>query len=148
MSFDILELPQAQLTLEYEPAGDCLIYLGPTNADGYGYLTVNGKREFAHRLVFAEFNGSIPNKKRVLHSCEHRGCIEKSHLHLSTPKVNPAGFRRRSVCKFGHALTDDNIIQTQAGRVCKKCRTEYKAAWYRRKRAENIIASIRSDSNE
>lgn len=142
MSFQTLELPEAQLALEYEPVGDCKLYLGPADANGYGYCTVSGKRESVHRRVYAEFNGAIPKGKRVLHSCENRGCIEKSHLHLSVPKHNPAGYRRRSKCKNGHELTPDNILQTQPGRVCKKCNKEYKHKWYQRKRAQSITDKL------
>ena len=153
MSFDVLELPEAQLTLEYEPVADCKLYLGPTDANGYGYTTVNGTREFVHRLVFAEFNGAIPRGKRVLHSCENRGCVEKSHLHLSVPKSYVSSPRKRgrknkTHCNRGHALVDPNLYYTKVGKRCRQCQLDYKNARNARQREEKINVKLVSDSNE
>lgn len=56
--------------------------------NGYGSLSVNGRKEYAHRLMWQEKHGPIPACMYVLHKCDNRLCCNVEHLFLGTAKDN------------------------------------------------------------
>lgn len=75
--------------------GDCLVWLGATNDDGYGVYTArltNGQRRtyYAHRLRFAIEVGEIPEGKELSHACHVRRCGNPEHLAPKTHAENMA----------------------------------------------------------
>ena len=130
---------------------ECWIWQGVKNPDNYGYMRQcnmkNGKIEsyitiFVHRLSYYLAYGEISNGSVIDHichnpklcdggiECEHRCCINPSHLKLSTPLEN----RVRSVmtnsftgmCRNGiHPWIDENIKTWSNGKtVCLPCHQE------------------------
>lgn len=55
---------------------------------GYAIITLDGKRQLAHRVVYARHHGPIPADKVIDHTCGNRGCINIAHLRLVTTKQN------------------------------------------------------------
>lgn len=68
--------------------GDCLIWNGYVNPDGYGKVRRNGVCERAHRALWKELKGEIPDKYVIMHSCDNRSCVNINHLSLGTQKQN------------------------------------------------------------
>lgn len=60
---------------------------GRTEA-GYGFMSVNGKCEYAHRISYTIHFGEIPNGMSVDHKCHNRGCVNPDHLRLATDALN------------------------------------------------------------
>ena len=67
-----------------EVDGDCVIYNGPRDPDGYGRF--RGKA--AHRWAYATYVGEIPEGLSVLHSCDNPPCVNPAHLRVGTQQDN------------------------------------------------------------
>lgn len=55
---------------------------------GYGFITVDGVHDRAHRAAWEQEYGPIPEGKVVDHLCHRRSCIRLSHLRLATRQEN------------------------------------------------------------
>lgn len=76
--------------LEFEPDDNgCFIVTSHrANQDGYSNLYRNKKHIRAHRLVFEECFGTIPEGLVIRHKCDNPRCINPEHLELGTNKEN------------------------------------------------------------
>lgn len=139
--------------------GACWLWTGTRTQDGYGQFGHNpsatSKRVLvgAHRYVYEQFVGPIPDGFQVDHichniaaeaglchggdSCVHRACCNPAHLEAVSGKTNAlrslgvtAVNARKTHCARGHEFTPENTHITQAGgRVCQTCRRAYNAKY-------------------
>ena len=58
------------------------------NRDGYGTLTIDGRRQLAHRAVFLQTRGEVPEGRQVNHLCNRPYCVQPSHLYAGTNQDN------------------------------------------------------------
>ena len=122
--------------------GDCIVWTGGTNSNGYGRLTVNGRRMLAHRYAWERENGPVPDGLELDHLCRNRPCVNLAHLEPVTHRENVlrgeapcAQVVRTDVCKRGHAYDDENThLGPDGKRYCRKCRA-LRARRYRREAA-------------
>lgn len=70
------------------PMGECWVWVGRSNRNGYGRLRVDGVEEAAHRLVYKTFVGPIPDGMLLDHRCRTRCCVNPSHLEPVSHSVN------------------------------------------------------------
>lgn len=111
----------------------CDIWTGSVGSHGYGQITVggrSGKNLLAHRLVWMQDNGPIPDGMYVCHTCDQPLCINIDHLFLGSPSDNAqdmAAKRRhakqqRTHCAKGHPYTPENTYRYPDGRRwCRIC---------------------------
>lgn len=66
----------------------CWEYYGPAPDGRYGTVKYQGKRQYAHRVVFKLMKGKIPDGLLVLHTCDNPKCINPDHLFVGTHKDN------------------------------------------------------------
>jgi 23S rRNA G2445 N2-methylase RlmL len=68
--------------------GDCLLFTGYCDPNGYGQMSYQGKPHNVHRLHWILVNRSIANGLRVLHKCDRPSCVNLDHLFLGTQQDN------------------------------------------------------------
>lgn len=71
-----------------EVRGDCLVWTGTTDPNGYARISVSGRRVFAHRYAWEQANGPIPDGMYLDHECWNPSCCRPEHLRLATPGEN------------------------------------------------------------
>jgi hypothetical protein len=72
---------------------ECLFWPFGKNRDGYGQLTIDGKKVGAHRYICELAHGAPPTTEhQSAHSCGKgdEGCISQVHLSWKTPIENKA----------------------------------------------------------
>lgn len=71
-----------------EPQGECVVWTGPDNAQGYGVITVKGERKYAHVFAWERENGAVPEGHEIDHMCRRTRCVKISHLRIATHAQN------------------------------------------------------------
>ena len=85
---------------------DCWEWQGPRNHHGYGELRSRRTgRERAHRVVYEQVYGPIPEGQLVLHKCDNPPCVRPDHLFLGTQADN----MRDMTVKGRRAPTPKNV---------------------------------------
>ena len=66
----------------------CWLWLGELNRNGYGRLSVGGRRAMAHRLAYELLVGPIAPGLVLDHLCRVRCCCNPAHLEPVTVREN------------------------------------------------------------
>lgn len=114
----------------------CWEWQAALDRDGYGCFRFSHKQgtaSWGKAYVFAyeHFKEKVPNGKQLDHECRNRCCVNPDHLRVVTLIENvmagqspPAKNARKTHCKHGHPLSDDNLyVQPSTGyRYCRTCK--------------------------
>lgn len=77
---------------------ECWVWQGPHSGTGrgggYPRMKLDGQTVAVHRVVFTHFNGYVPGKKQIDHTCRNRMCVNPDHLEMVTHREN----QRRRDC--------------------------------------------------
>lgn len=122
---------------------DCIIWHLSGRSSGYGYFYRRGKR-YAHRHVWEECFGPIPDGQHLHHDCGERACVNPGHLRLVTRKehnqIHDASQwivgQRRTIthCPCGHPYDKKNTIISRGRRYCRTCgNRRSRKRYYKRK---------------
>lgn len=101
--FTHYKTPEEAFAARTEWQGDCLVWTGGTNRNGYGTLKVGHGPVLAHRYAYAKALGEIPEGLILDHKCQNPPCCNPEHLRLATHKQNGenlVGARPNSVSGF------------------------------------------------
>ena len=70
--------------------------------DGYGRVTVNGRRHYIHRVSYETYVGPIPDGLVIDHECHNRGCWNQAHLRVVTRAQNNQHRQQNSTNASGY----------------------------------------------
>ncbi len=118
--------------------GECWVWQGAVNKEGYARIRVRGHRTkwAIHRASYEVFRGPIPDALTIDHLCRNPSCINPAHLEPVTMEVNiRRGFgigmvnQAKTACHNGHPYVDGSYIvehlgNGKIGRRCVICRRE------------------------
>jgi len=110
----------------------CTPWTGRINEYGYGTWGV----KLAHRVLWAEQHGPIPDGLTIDHMCHdpevcnlgnkcpHRRCVNVDHMSLVTAAENRnrRHYHARTHCPRGHAYEGDNVLVYSGRTHCATCR--------------------------
>lgn len=101
--------------------GDCWSRLGGKNSKGYAVFTLSNGRWYAHRFIWEQLVGPIPEGQTIDHLCRNKPCVNPDHMEVVSPVVNwrrsPHVNARKQFCKNGHPL----VRLGNGRRGCPKC---------------------------
>ena len=105
--------------------GECTLWTGGMDRDGYGRFFFRKKSRRAHRVAYWNEVGDIPAGMVVDHTCRNRACVEPRHLRLLTARENAltnsssvaALNRLKTACPEGHPYDR----QYGGQRYCSTC---------------------------
>lgn len=108
--------------------GDCHLWQGPLDKDGYGtfYLRRNNRR--AHRVAWFNQHGEVGDGLVINHTCRNRSCVNPQHLQRVTAAENAlkdSSSRayvnsQKTHCPRGHAY-DGYYLSKITGRTQRTC---------------------------
>ncbi len=131
----ITEKELTRFNARWKLEGNCHIWQGYLDKDGYGSFYFRKKLRRAHRVAYFMVVGDIPKGMVVDHICNNRPCVNPSHLRLLTPKANsldsrsiPAQNARKTHCPKGHPY--DRFYGQRYCSICEAAKTKrLRAKW-------------------
>lgn len=115
----------------------------PHPTTGYAIIEIRGRQVEAHRPIYKELIGPIPDDLELDHLCRQRACVNPWHMEPVTHRVNAlrgygvgALAARKRECRKGHPFNPENTyIHPRGQRVCRTCQVEANRRGRRRGRA-------------
>ena len=122
----------------------CWPWVGAKLWNGYGTISIKGKKQTAHRHLYEQIYGPVDAGLEIDHLCRNRLCVNPFHLEPVTPSENvcrsPKVIAARAAisCKRGHLFTPENtkLAGPWLSRVCKVCEQESRRRYQMRKKGD------------
>lgn len=101
-----------------EKTDSCWLWRGGLGASGYGKY----KGRQAHRVIYEELVGPIPDGLQLDHLCRVLICVNPAHVEPVTDLENKRRrFALQTHCKRGHEFTEANTYTGCGARQCRTC---------------------------
>lgn len=98
--------------------GDCWVWTGARDKDGYGVIHGPGRKFLkSHRVAFELVHG--PTKLHVLHHCDNPPCCRPRHLFKGTQRANMADMLRkgRKAIQYGEDASRAKLTWEQVKEI-------------------------------
>lgn len=133
--------------LTQEDENGCWNWISCVGKNGYGVYSIQGKRQYTHRLAY-EFSGQKLDSDLCLdHLCRNRKCCNPEHLEQVTQAVNTNRgdgvnyqYKPKDYCSKGHKYSEVGFYKwnNRPGKVCKICEYERTKTKRARKKLKNV----------
>lgn len=137
-----------------DTSGDCWLWTAAIIRGGYGLFAFPEKNRTAHRGLWDNIMGAVPDGFELDHLCRVPKCVRLDHLEIvphlenmrrSQPFRDNYGFAAENAakqfCKEGHEYTPENTYRMKSrptARYCRACHHARSAEYSQRKRAARI----------
>jgi hypothetical protein len=114
---DPARTPEQRFEAKVDRSGDCHLWIGSKNSDGYGNFYLDDKLEKAHRYAYRLANGDFDESLFVCHACDNPSCVNPDHLFLGDQTRNMQDMiskgRQNSTAgsKNGRAKLDEDDVR-------------------------------------
>lgn len=111
-------------------SGECWLWTGRLDVDGYGRITIKKRPARAHRAAYETFVGPIPEGMEIDHLCRVRHCVRPDHLEAVTHRVNvtrsveATGMIANRIVGATSCTHDRDAADLASGKRCRACRRE------------------------
>lgn len=142
---------EARLWSKIDRQGDHWMWQGKPNSGGYGRFWVDGRLDYAHRVVYRHLVGPIHEHVQLDHTCRVHLCVRPEHLDPVTSRVNilrgigpAATHHQQTQCVNGHPFDEENtywrLDRANPSRICRRCRRDNLRRFYVRRRESALNA--------
>lgn len=80
-----------------DPITECWNWNLGVSTRGYGVIHRDGRQHLAHRWIFAQHNGPIPEEHEIHHTCRNTRCVNPEHLQALPPLAHKRTAPQRKV---------------------------------------------------
>lgn len=101
---------------------------------GYGLLSVNGRRLYAHRISAAMHFGMFDQRMFVCHACDNPACVRPSHLFLGDARSNALDRNKKGRAWYSGMTRCRNGHDKAGPGRCRECSLAAKARYRAREK--------------